>query len=130
MTFEKVELNTWKPQKDNDEITGIFVKAEQNVGANNSMLYNMEVEGKSISVWGSVVLDPKMNAVKPNDLIKIVYLGKGEAQSGKNAPKLYDVYIDYEHRAKAEVALASVASVEAAPVIEQPAEPTPEASSD
>lgn len=121
MAFEKVELSTWKPQNDNDEITGIFVKAEENVGANNSMLYNMEVEKKSTAVWGSVVLDPKMNAVKPGDLIKIVYLGKGEAQGGKNAPKLYDVYIDYEHRAKASVEDTSV--VKEAPTTEDKSAP-------
>lgn len=98
MTFEKVEIDTWKPLEENQEIVGIFVKAEQNVGTNNSALYHMEVDKKPVAVWGSVVLDTKMNAVKPGDMIKIIYLGKGEAKGGKNAPKLYDVYIDYEHR--------------------------------
>lgn len=125
MTFEKVELNTWKPQNDNDEITGIFVKSEENVGSNNSMLYHMEVEDKSISVWGSVVLDPKMNAVKPGDLIKIQYLGKGEAQGGKNAPKLYDVYIDYEHRAKAQDTAMAQAPAQPAEVAPAPAAQVP-----
>ena len=100
MTFEKVEINTWKPENANDEIVGIFVKAESDVGTNNSMLYHMEVDKKPMAVWGSVILDQKMNAVKPSDMIKIIYLGKGEAKGGKNAPKLYDVYIDYEHREK------------------------------
>lgn len=110
MAFEKVEINTWKPQEINDELVGVFVKEQQNVGANNSMLYNMKIDGKSMAVWGSAVLDTKMNAVKPGDLIKIQYLGKGEAKAGKNPPKLYDVYIDYEHRAKAET--ESIAAVE------------------
>jgi len=100
MTFEKVEINTWKPENANEEVSGLFIKAESEVGTNNSMLYSMEVDEKPIAVWGSAVLDPKKNAVKPGDMIKIVYLGKGEAKSGKNAPKLYDVYIDYEYREK------------------------------
>ena len=102
MAFEKVEVNTWKPVADNESVEGIFVRAEKDVGTNNSMLYSMEVEGKPMAIWGSAVLDPKMNAVKPNDLIKIVYLGKGEAKPGKNAAKLYELYIDHEHRAKVE----------------------------
>ena len=102
MTFEKVEINTWKPQKDNESIEGIFMKAEPEVGTNNSMLYHIEVEGKPMAIWGSAILDTKMTAVKPKDLIKIVYLGKGEAKGGHNAPKLYDVYIDYEQREKSE----------------------------
>ena len=98
MTFEKVELNTWKPENSNEEIIGTFIKAESDVGTNSSMLYHVEVEEKPVAIWGSAVLDPKMNAAKPGDSIKIVYLGKGEAKGGKNAPKLYDVYIDYEYR--------------------------------
>jgi len=100
MAFEKVEIDTWKPQEANDEIVGILMGAESEVGVNKSMLYSMDVEGKPVSVWGSTVLDPKMNAVKPGDLIKIVFTGKGEAKGGHNAPKLFDVYIDQEHRAK------------------------------
>lgn len=136
MTFEKVEVNTWKPVADNEAVEGIFVKAESGVGANNSALYHVEVDGKPVAIWGSAVLDPKMNAVKPGDLIKIVYLGKGEAKGGHNAAKLFDVYIDYEHRdklmAQAEAAAPVTevpAEVPATPVAEVPTEApaTPEA---
>ena len=68
-----------------------------------------------------------MIAVKLGDLVKIIYLGKGEAKSGKNAPKLFDVYIDYEQRDKtmaeveAEVAPATqVATQEVAPAAPAP----------
>jgi len=120
MAFEKVEVNTWKPVADNESVEGIFVRAEKDVGTNNSMLYSMEVEGKPMAIWGSAVLDPKMNAVKSSDLIKIIYLGKGEAKGGHNAPKLYDVYIDYEHRDKmmAEAESAVTPAVEAPAVAE------------
>lgn len=128
MTFEKVEIDTWKPQADNESMQGIFIKAESEVGTNKSMLYSIDVEGKPVAVWGSAVLDPKMNAVKPGDLIKIIYLGKGEAKGGHNAPKLYDVYIDYEHReanaaqVDKQIAQAEAAATVPAPV---PAAPTP-----
>lgn len=122
MAFEKVEINTWKPVEDNQEVVGIFVKEEKGVGVNKSMLYHMEVDGKPNAVWGSAVLDTKMNAVKPGDLIKIVYLGKGEAKVGHNAPKLYDVYIDYEHRKKTEA--EAEAQTEAEASVEAPAEAT------
>jgi hypothetical protein len=92
--WNKVELGTWKFEKENDSIEGIFIKAEQDVGQNKSMLYHLEVEGKPLAVWGSVVLDTKMTVVKPNDKIKIVYLGKGVQKGGKNAPKLFDVFIE------------------------------------
>ena len=100
MAFEKIEVDTWKPTEDDKSVEGIFIKSESEVGTNKSMLYHIEVEGKPKAVWGSAILDPKMIAVKPQDLIKIEYLGKGEAKGGHNAPKLFDVYIDYEHRDK------------------------------
>ena len=123
MTFEKVEIDTWKPQEANESVEGIFLKAEPEVGTNKSMLYSIEVNNKPTAVWGSAILDTKMSAVRPGDLIKIIYLGKGEAKGGHNAPKLFDVYVDYEHRdkliadAEAEVTPTPVApaQVEAAP---------------
>ncbi len=94
MTFEKVEIGIWKPKKENDQIEGILLKSEKNVGSNNSMLYTLEVDNMPTGVWGSAVLDPKMFACKIGNLVRVVYLGKGEAQGGHEAPKLFDVYID------------------------------------
>jgi len=96
MAYQKVELGTWRPEKENDSIEGVFIKAERDVGENKSMLYHMEVDSKPIAIWGSTVLDIKMSVVKPSDKIKIVYLGKGKAEKGRNAPKLFDVFIDRE----------------------------------
>ena len=136
MAFEKVEVDTWKPVNKDDSIEGIFIKAERDVGTNKSMLYNIDVAGKPNAVWGSAILDPKMVAVKTGDLIRIVFTGKGEAKGGHNAPKLFDVYIDYEHRDKmmadaeptAEqpaVTQAESAPTPAAPTAEQPAPVAP-----
>lgn len=104
MTFQKVEIGTWKPQQENDEIIGTLVKVEDEVGANKSMLYHLDSDGKPIAVWGSVVLDTKMTAVKVGQKIKIVFLGKGEAQKGQNPPKLFDVYIDNEKTVEEQIA--------------------------
>jgi len=98
MAFEKVDVGVWKPQEENESVEGVFLKAEADVGANKSMLYHIEVDQKPTAVWGSAVLDTKMTAAKPGDLIKIEYLGKGEAKGGQNPPKMFDVYIDFEHR--------------------------------
>lgn len=96
MAYQKVELGIWKYDKEGDFIEGIFQSLEDNVGENKSKLYHLDVNGEPKAVWGTAVLDIKMSVVKPNDKIKIVYLGKGKSQKGKNAPKLFDVYIDKE----------------------------------
>lgn len=100
MAFEKVDVGIWKPEKENDEISGILTKVESEVGENKSMLYTLEVDGKPIGIWGSAVLDINMSAAKVGDLVKVVYLGKGESKGGKNPPKLFDVFIDYSARDK------------------------------
>jgi len=94
MTYQEVETDIWKPVNPNDEVAGIFIKSESEVGANKSMLYHLEVDGKPVAVWGSTVLDTKMVAIKSGDKIKIVYEGLGEAKAGHNAPKKFKVYVD------------------------------------
>jgi len=92
--FNEVNTESWIPKEEGDSIVGVLLKTEENVGANNSMLYNLESDGKPVSVWGSTVLDQKMQIIKPGDLIKIEFTGLGEAKGGKNAPKLFKVYKD------------------------------------
>jgi len=99
MAYTKVEIGTWKPENEGDFIEGIYKGSESDVGENKSMLYHIEtLESKPVGVWGSVVLDTKMIAAQLGDQIKIEYLGKGEAQKGRNPPKLFEVYIDYDKR--------------------------------
>lgn len=94
MAFKEIETGVWKPEKENEEIVGVLLKKEEKVGVNDSMLYTLEVDKKPIGVWGSIVLDTKMVATKVGDLVKIVYVGKGEAKKGKNAPKIFKVLVD------------------------------------
>lgn len=94
MTFEEVNPGIWKPEKEGDEITGILISKESEVGSNKSMLYTIEQDGKPIAVWGSAILDSRMIAVKVGELVKIVFKGLGEAKAGHNAPKIYQVLVD------------------------------------
>lgn len=94
MAFKEVEPGMWNPQNDGDQITGVFVKSESEVGANKSMLYHLEVDKKPVGVWGSTVLDQRMTAVKPGNLIRITYKGLGEKKTGKNPPKIFKLEVD------------------------------------
>ena len=95
MAFEEIEPGIWTPKEEGDSITGVFIKAESEVGPNNSMLYHIEVDGKPESIWGCTVLDQRMISVLPGDKIRITYKGLGEAKGGaKNPPKLFKVEID------------------------------------
>lgn len=77
----KKEIGTDLPdiflfEKDGDNLEGIYHKKKINVGENKANMYILIVGDKKLSVWGSTVLDDKMDEVKIGDLITITYLGK------------------------------------------------------
>lgn len=95
MTYKEIDPSFWKPENDGDSVEGTYIGAEHEVGENKSELYTVEAtDGNPVKVWGSTILDQKMVAIKSGDKIKITYLGKGEAKSGRNAPKLFKVERD------------------------------------
>ena len=66
------------------ELTGIYVGREENVGPNNSVLYQIEKEdGEVIGVWNNTVLGDKFQNIGIGDKVKIVYLGMSESKNGK-----------------------------------------------
>ena len=94
--WEKVEAgNAWKPEKEGDEIFGLLIGKEENVGQYNSTLYQIQKtgdEGEVVEVWGSTVLDQRLKNTKIGEEVKITFLGKGKASGGKNPAKLFDVF--------------------------------------
>lgn len=94
MAFEEVNPNTWVYEKEGDSITGVLLKTEEDVGPNNSMMYHLESDGKPISVWGSTVLDQRMQFIQPGALVRITYKGLGEKIGGKNPAKIFKVEVD------------------------------------
>lgn len=86
--------NNWKPEKKDDEITGILVDVEHEVGKNGSTMYTVEQSSthENIGIWGSAVLDSRMKGINVGEEVRIVYKGLGDKQPGKNAPKLWQVF--------------------------------------
>ena len=64
-------------------IEGTYLSKQSGVGPNESMVYNLETKDGTIGVWGSTVLDTKMENVQINSLVRIEYLGKAQAKSGR-----------------------------------------------
>ena len=81
MGFKEVgnELpDVWKPEKEGDSIEGEYVRRKENIGKNKANLYLISVDGVINSIWGSTVLDDKMDHVSPGDKIRITYEGEDE----------------------------------------------------
>lgn len=97
MTYEEVNPEEWKYDKDGDFIEGHLLAKRSDVGANKSMMYSIEtLEGENKNVWGSAILDSRMDLIKIGSKIKITYKGLGEAKGGHNPPKIFKVEVDKE----------------------------------
>lgn len=94
MTFQKNSPGVFEFSDTNPLAEGVLIKVQENVGPSKSMLYTLEINEKPINIWGSTMLDQNMVGVKVGAVIQIVYGGLGEAKPGKNAPKLFEVYVD------------------------------------
>ena len=95
-TWKKVEMgNTWNYIEEGKgaEIIGVYISKEENVGENKSIIYTLEVNGETVSVWGSTVLDVRMKNIKAGEDVKIVYLGREPSQKRKDKTyHNFDVY--------------------------------------
>ena len=84
--WKKVEIgNMWsyKEAKIGDEIIGVYIGKKENVGDNNSNVYTLDCNGEIKDVWGSTVLDIRMQHIKIGEEVKIVYLGQLESEKRK-----------------------------------------------
>lgn len=92
--WEKVEIApAFKFENEGDEIEGVLVDVEENVGDNNSMLYTLKTKKGREGVWGSTVLDIRMKGIEKGEQVKIVFLGKEESKKRKGASyKNFDIF--------------------------------------
>ncbi len=95
MTYKEVNPNLWNYEKEGDQIEGVLVKTEDNVGVNKSTIYTLETEpGTFIGIWGSTVLDQRMSLVNEGEKVRITYKGLSEKKAGKNPAKIFKVEVD------------------------------------
>ena len=87
--WNKIETEIWNPE-DGDEISGEYLGFQSNVGENNSNLYSVKDDKKKIiAIWGSKVLDGKMQGVQVGQQVKIKFLSRVKISGGRD-------YKDYE----------------------------------
>ena len=91
--WEKVDTNPVHNFEKEPELIGYFVDIETEVGENNSNLYTVRKEdGELISFWGSTVIDTRMKNIMPDEMVKIVYLGKTKSQKSNRVFKNFEIY--------------------------------------
>jgi len=75
--WKTIEPGVWKPEKEGDQIMGVLVSKEpkdENTGL--SARYYLETQEGMFFVWGSAVIDDRMQYVKTGDKVRITFEGK------------------------------------------------------
>jgi len=97
MVYKEIDPMIWKYENDGDNIEGILVGIESEIGVNKSTIYSIETApGQFTGVWGSTILDQRMSLVKVGSKIRITYKGLSEKKPGKNPAKIFKVEVDVE----------------------------------
>lgn len=83
---------TWNFETE-PEFIGTYVSKEENVGPNNSNLYNFKKEdGSQVAVWGNALLDTRFKNFTPGEEVKIEYLGKQKSEKTQREYHNFDVW--------------------------------------
>ena len=89
--WNEVKTEVWNPEK-GDQISGIYLGVQHDVGPKKSNLYTMDVsETKRVNFWGSKILDSHMVGMKIGQQVKIEFTGKVKPEKG-NEYKTYKVF--------------------------------------
>lgn len=110
--FEEINPDTWKPVKDGDQVEGVLVNKRTGVGVNESNAYDLANMGTQIMVWGSAVLDNRMDSIAIGDFVRITYQGtklnaKGQDTKIFKVEKAKDRSVVTEEKVQVEDAAAS-----------------------
>lgn len=77
---------TWpekdKPLKEGDSIEGKYVQKLTDIGSHKSNVYVLDVNGERVGVWGSTVIDARMEDVQIGMTVGFEYLGLERGKSG------------------------------------------------
>lgn len=91
----KIDSNqndTWDYTQDK-EIEGTYVSKQENVGPNNSNMYNIiKPDGTTVGVWGNTMLNDKFQKIKAGEEIKIVYLGMAQSEKTGRQYHNFEIY--------------------------------------
>jgi hypothetical protein len=89
--YKEIETKVWKAENEGDQIEGVLIGKEaktEDVGAK----YTIENKEGAFLVWGSAILDDKMQQVKVGDELRITFDGQKDLGKKKKL-NLYKVEV-------------------------------------
>ena len=69
------KMHDW--ETDGEKVEGELVKIDTGVGKNESNVYTIKAEGgEEVGIWGTAVLDSRLNELELGTKVQIIYKGK------------------------------------------------------
>ena len=93
MAYEEISPSSWTPKEKGDLVEGKLINKRTNVGVNESNAYDIETSDGQFMVWGSAVLDQRMEYVNVGDMVKITFKGLEKNSKGQDT-KIFKVEVD------------------------------------
>lgn len=82
--WKTIEPGVWKPEKENEQITGVLVSKEPKDEISGlSARYYLETKAGMFFAWGTAVLDDRMKYVKIGQKVRITFGGKTTNKRGQ-----------------------------------------------
>ena len=92
MVWEEIQVgNVIRFEEKNQVITGVLKAIRE--GTYENSVYDIETKEGLVTIFGTVILDNRMSKIKPEEKIRITYLGEIKTGSGRIA-KNFKVEID------------------------------------
>jgi len=92
-SWEEITAQTGETWDRTAPIVGKLVGVKSNVGANESMLYQLKTEDGIIGVWGSTVLDTKFAGIQNGSMVKIEPMGKQKSEKTGRTYQDFRVFV-------------------------------------
>jgi len=90
--IKDTEDSIWRPEAIGDEISGKYIRMEEDVGVYHSNKYTLENEKGEVEVFGSTVLYNKFKDIPLGCEVKIIYQGEKPSTPPKKPFKLFQVF--------------------------------------
>ena len=115
--WKTIEPGVWKPEQEGDHIIGVLLnKAPKDEQSGLSARYYIENPEGTFFVWGSAVIDDRMQYVKVGQKVRITFKGKTKNKRNQDV-NLYTVEVSDTQAAEKPDPVDSKINVERAHVL-------------